>query len=184
MTRVHGSPSISREITSNWRAIVWYWDFLPSALLVAALFGAGYILSAGAHALLLSAIDRATSQTPTVALLALTLSIGTLTFLSSVARNRLFRSAARAGALTDFATFSWWEGFVSILAILAYYSVPLLPVDWAYVVAGLLLYVVLGLLGLLTRLTQIVYRYAGELDEEDLGGEARQHSETRPVLKS
>jgi hypothetical protein len=69
--------------------------------------------------------------------------------------------------LTDFATFGWWEGFVAVVAMLLFALLPILPPPWVYVQAALLLYVVLGLLGLLLRLTHIVYRHAGALAEGD-----------------
>jgi hypothetical protein len=117
---------------------------------------------------LYDAVGRATKDTPTIGTAALALSIATLTFLSSVARSRLFQSAARSGALTDFATFGWWEGFVSVATVLLFVLLPVLPRAWFYFEAALVLYVLLGLLGLLLRLTHIVYRHAGALAEDDL----------------
>ena len=160
-------PSVLRELRKHWGDIVWYWDFLGGVALALVLFGADWLLPAGAAGDLRGQVAQALHDVPNLALAALALAIATLTFLSSIAHSKLFQSAARAGALTDFATFSWWEGFIAVLSMAFAAALPALPARAAYVGAGLSLYVVLGLLSLLLRLTHIVYRHAGALATDD-----------------
>lgn len=158
--------SITRELWKSKFAIILYWDFLISLTMLGGLLLAELLLSPDNLAPVLEGVSRGVEHAPTLGLAALSLSIATLTFLSSIANNELFKSAARAGALTDFATFSWWEGCVALASVLFSLVLDMLPAKMLYVQAAISTYVLLGLLGLLLRLTHIVYRHAAALADQ------------------
>lgn len=157
------SYSVLKELFRKRWEIVISWDFLLFVLLLSMLIGFDDALEPGAGEVAKFAIDRGL----TIAALALTVAIANLTFLSGVSKNRLMVAAAKTHALSDFATFSFWEGFVAVTTIVAILLSNILPRPWCFLAFALLVYTITNMLNLLHRLVQIVYRHSDSLAREE-----------------
>ncbi len=153
--------SILRRLWQQKWAIVSYWDFLAGLLIGLALWANEYVYRVAPSTDSLRA--EILKAGPTVGVLGLSLAAANLTFLSSTRRSTLMMAGAKSGALQSFATFSWWEGMVAMPALVASLLARTTWQPLEYVAIGLVLYAVAGILGLLDRLTHIVYRHADDL---------------------